>query len=322
MPLIEPSSYVPPAFLRSGHAQTVFPSVARTVRGVRYRRERIQTPDDDFLDLDWSVAESDRMIVIAHGLEGSSDRTYILGLVRACNRAGWDALAWNFRACSGEMNRQRRLYHSGETGDLNLILAHVRSLGRYRQLAVAGFSLGGNLTLKYLGELGAASPSDLVAGIVFSVPCDLATSSIRMAAPENAFYMRRFLRDLRGKIRGKQAQFDDVPDDTGFETIRTFMEFDERFTAPLHGFSSAMDYYTKSSSRQYLSKIRVPTLLINAMDDPFLSPECFPREEATANPWLHLEAPEHGGHCGFVQFNREGEYWSEHRAVEFLGGRS
>ncbi len=278
------------------------------------------TPDDDFLDLDWSMAGAERLVVIAHGLEGSSNRAYVLGLVRACNRAGWDALAWNFRACSGEMNRQRRLYHSGETGDLRLVLAHVRALGRYRQLAVAGFSLGGNLTLKYLGELGVAPPLDLVAGIVFSVPCDLAASSIRMAEPENAFYMRRFLRDLRGKIRGKRAQFNDVPDDTGFETIRTFMEFDERYTAPMHGFSGAMDYYTRSSSRQYLPAIRVPTLLINAMDDPFLSPECFPRDEAAGSRWLHFEAPQHGGHCGFVQFNHEGEYWSERRAIEFLGG--
>lgn len=327
MPIIA-SSYRPLFWLRSGHAQTVFPHLFRRVQGVIYRRERIGTPDGDFLDLDWSLAGGQgiqagagRLAVLTHGLEGDSRRGYILGMARALNRAGWHALAWNLRGCSGEPNRTPRLYHSGATEDLHTVLAHVASVSHYSAAALIGFSLGGNLALKYLGERNGEFPLPIEAAVTVSVPCDLADSAARMEAPDCRIYMARFLRSLRNKVQVKTRLFPGMPDDAGFRHIRTFREFDDRYTAPLHGFRDAEDYWRRCSSRQFLAGIRVPTLLVNARNDPFLAGGCYPIAEADANPNLHLEMPASGGHVGFVAFRQDGLYWSEARAVEFLTGQ-
>ena len=321
MPLIPNSSYVPPKWFTSGHAQTVFPTLARCVRGVRYTRERLELKDHDFLDLDWSLAgntRSRRVVIISHGLEGDSNRVYVTGMVRAMNRSGWDAVAWNFRGCSGVPNRIFRLYHSGLSEDLDAVVHHVRKW--YDVVVLVGFSLGGNLTLKYLGELGEdAPPRGVRGGAVFSVPCDLGASSDRIASPENRFYMRRFLQDLRGKILMKAAQYPEKISVNGFDRIRTFREFDDRYTAPMHGFRDAADYYEQCSSGPWVSRIRVPTLLVNALDDPFLTQDCSPVEAARLSSDFHLELPNQGGHVGFIDFKRGGDYWSESRAREFLG---
>lgn len=337
MPIVEPSSYSPPLFFSNGHWQTIFPHFFRRVKGVKYRRERIdigvqnfsfaagmQAPPSttaaksDFLDLDWSFIGAERVAIVSHGLEGNSGRSYVLGMVRALNRAGWDVLAWNFRGCSGEPNRQLRSYHSGATEDLHAVINHAISRKRYQHLALVGFSLGGNLTLKYLGERGEAVDARIKRAVTISVPCDLAGSSRKMARPGNQIYMRRFLKMLHQKIKAKMEILPGLIDDAGFEKIKNFQDFDDRYTAPLHGFSSAEDYWEKCSSRQFLPRIAIPTLVINARNDPFLNEECFPIEEARRNPNLFLEMPESGGHVGFVEFNSAGEYWSERRAVGFL----
>ena len=320
MPVIA-SSYRPPFWLRNGHVQTIFPHLFRRVRDVSYRRERIDTPDGDFLDLDWSCFGAGRLAVLTHGLEGDSGRGYIREMVRALNRAGWDALAWNLRGCSGEPNQTPRLYHSGATEDLHAVLSHVASLARYCSVALVGFSLGGNLTLKYLGERGRDFPLPIEGAVAVSVPCDLADSAAQMEAPDCRIYMARFLRSLRNKVQAKMRLFPGMPDDAGFRRIRTFREFDDRYTAPLHGFRDAEDYWRRCSSRQFLAGIRVPTLLINARNDPFLAGGCYPVAEAEANPHLSLEMPSGGGHVGFVAFRPDGQYWSEVRAVAFLAGQ-
>lgn len=321
VPLIPNSSYVPPKLFSSGHAQTVFPTLARCVRGVRYTRERLELRDHDFLDLDWSLAgatRARRVVIVSHGLEGDSKRVYVTGMVRAMNRGGWDAVAWNFRGCSGVPNRMFRLYHSGLSEDLEAVVHHVRKW--YDVVVLVGFSLGGNLTLKYLGELGDTAPSKGIRGAtVFSVPCDLGSSSDRIASAENRFYMRRFLQDLKGKILMKAAQYPEKISVDGFERIRTFREFDDRYTAPMHGFRDAADYYQQCSSGPWVPSIRVPSLLVNALDDPFLTKECSPVDAARQSPDFHLELPGQGGHVGFVDFQRGGDYWSESRAREFLG---
>ncbi len=318
MPLVE-SSYQAPLLLRNGHAHTVYPFLKRSVPEVSYARERLELDDGDFLDLDWSSVGAAHCLIVSHGLEGSSEGIYVKGMVRAFNRRGWDAVAWNFRGCSGEMNRTFRLYHSGATDDLDRVVCRAVELG-YSRIAVLGFSLGGNLTLKWLGERGADIPPWFTGGVAISTPCDLRASAEIMARPFNQPYMARFLGDLREKIRRKQAQFPDRISDSGYETMRSFREFDDRYTAPIHGFRDAEDYWAHSSSRFYLDRIRVPVLLLNARDDPFLSPECFPRELASASPWIHLEVPERGGHVGFVGSGlRADEYYSERRALEFLG---
>lgn len=315
MPLVPTSSYTAPPGFSNPHLQTIFAGRFRRVDGPAYERERIETPDGDFLDLDWARVGADRAVVISHGLEGSSGRAYVRGMARALNRHGWDALAWNFRGCSGEPNRQLRLYHSGATEDLDAVVRHA--LPRYDRVALVGFSLGGNMTLKYLGERGADAP--VTGAVAFSVPVDLAASSVALARWENGLYMRYFLRSLRGKVHAKAMQFPDDVDTIGLRRIRDFRGFDDRYTAPLHGFEDAEDYWRRSSSEPFLPAIRVPTLLVNAADDPFLAAPCYPTEAAQQNPDLWLEVPAHGGHVGFVTREADGAFWSERRAAEFLG---
>lgn len=313
MPLTD---YIAPPWLRSGHLQTLYPSLLRRVEPVAYRRERIATADDDFLDLDWATVGSESLAVISHGLEGHSRRAYVQGMVRAFNQAGVDALAWNFRGCSGEPNRRLRLYHNGAFDDLDTVIRHAAPA--YRSLYLVGFSLGGNMTLLYLGKEAATLPEAVKGGVVFSAPCDLTDAAVALARRENTVYMRYFLRSLEEKIRAKQERFPGAVDLHSFEQIRTFRDFDERYTAPLHGFAGAADYWTRCSSRPWLQAIEVPTLIVNAADDPFLAGGCYPEAECAANDQVTLQVTRHGGHVGFVRHGHGGRYWSEERAVGFV----
>jgi len=317
MPVITPSAYSSPLLLPGGHLQSILP-VFRKVCGVRYARERIHTPDDDFLDLDWAKTGSRKIAILSHGLEGNTQRHYILGMILALHRRGWDALAWNYRGCSGEPNKKLRSYHSGETADLHTVISHVIARNDYSEIALIGFSLGGNITLKYLGEQNSNIHPLVSKAIAFSVPCDLKSGALKLAQISNLIYMKMFLRSMHEKIRAKMRILPGEINDDGFDRIRTFHEFDNRYTAPIHGFKDANDYFAKCSSRQFIPAIRVPTLLVNARNDPFLAEQCFPYEEAAANPNFFFEAPESGGHTGFLAWNRAGEYWSETRTLAFL----
>lgn len=315
MPILA-SSFSPPRYLRGGHLQTILPSMLRRVDGVEYERERITTPDGDFLDLDWLQAGSRRLVVISHGLEGNTSRAYVRGMAKAVVRAGFDALAWNYRGCSGEPNRMLRSYHSGASDDLAVVIAYAGSLDRYDTITLVGFSLGGNITLKYLGETGDHAHPLVRAAVAFSVPCDLASSAHRLAERANAIYMRRFMTTLRQKMLAKASLMPASISLDGIDRVRTFLEFDDRYTAPIHGYFDGPDYWKRASSRPLIDGIRRPTLLVNALDDPFLTPECFPFEEAERSQWFSFEAPRHGGHVGFMEGYRS--YWSERRAIEFL----
>jgi len=313
------SDYSPPPFFNNGHLQTIFASVGRRIRDIRYQRERIATPDKDFLDLDWSRVDgkpAKRLVILSHGLEGRSAQPYMLGMARAMNRQGWDALAWNLRGCSGEPNKLLRTYHSGASEDLSVVVDHVLKKYRYRSVALIGFSLGGNITLKYLGENGAHLDPRVQRAVAFSVPCHLKSSALHLDRLSNKLYLGLFLVSLASKIRMKRKVLPgQVP--TGKLTT-SFREFDDLYTAPINGFKDAEEYWKKSSSEGYLAGIRIPTLLVNAADDPLLPERCYPRAQARKNPNLFLEIPKSGGHVGFVAFNRLGEYWSETRAVSFL----
>ncbi len=317
MPIIQ-STYSAPPLFRNPHVQTLFAGGFRTVRGVVYHRERIETPDDDFVDVDWSKIGSNRATLVLHGLEGDSGRAYVRGMVRALNRGGWDVAAMNFRCCSGECNRTLRFYHSGETGDIHTVLQHIFEPENYGEVALAGFSLGGNVILKYLGEQGTRLHPLVKKAVVFSVPCDLASSARELSRPSNGFYLRRFLRMLHGKIRMKMQFMPDRIDDRGYAEIKDFKDYDDRYTSAIHWFADAEDYWAKASSRPGIPRIAIPTLLVNAADDPFLGEPCYPVDEAEASACFHLEIPGHGGHVGFVAFGPLGEYWSERRAVSFL----
>ena len=322
----EPESAIglfsPPRWLRNPHMQTVWPTLFRRLALQPDEVERLTTPDDDFLDLDWYRDGNRRLLIVSHGLEGCSRRPYMLGMARAALAAGWDVLAWNFRSCSGEINRQPRFYHSGATCDLDTVVQRaLADSGQYESIALSGFSMGGNITLVYLGEQGSGLDPRIAGAAVFSVPCDLAGSAEQLAQPSNRVYMRRFMRELRTKMREKHRLFPDRINLEGIERMRTFREFDDQFTAPLHGFRDAADYWYQCSSQRFLGDIRVPALIVNAADDPFLSSDSYPVEPVRANHRLSLEIPEHGGHVGFVSRNADGFYWSEQRAMAYLSAQ-
>ncbi len=310
-----PSAFTPPKWLGGGHVQTVLPVFLRRRIRLRFAPEPLELEDGDFLDLAWARVDSPAVAIITHGLEGDAQAGYVRGLARALNGAGWSALAWAFRGCGPELNRLARFYHSGETGDLSAVVRHAAQ--SYRRVAVIGFSLGGNVTLKYLGE--AAPHPAVCAGVAVSAPVDLAASARELdERRHNRLYLRIFLRSLIRKIELKARRFPEALEVAGIRSIRTFREFDDRYTAPLHGFQDAAEYWARSSSRQFLPAIGIPTLLLNARNDPMLGPECFPFAEAEASAHLHFEAPASGGHVGFIDFRRGLQPWWERRVLEFL----
>lgn len=313
MPILS-STYKAPFYLFNGHLQTIIPGLFRQVEGITYTRERLSTPDMDFIDVDWSQVGSDGLVILSHGLEGDSSRPYILGMVRAFNERGLDALAWNYRSCSGEPNKLLRSYHLGASDDLQFVIEHALQTGNYNTVHLIGFSAGGNITLKYLGENPDVVPTEVKRAVVFSVPVDLKASALKISK----VYTQRFLRTLGEKLEQKRQLYPDDVDLTDYSIFWSFPEFDDRYTAPLHGFKSADDYYARVSSRQFLTNIQRPTLLVNAKNDPFLGEECYPIAEAKANPHFYFEMPESGGHVGFAEDFMKDIYYSEARAVRFL----
>ncbi|MGO3294613.1 MAG: YheT family hydrolase [Marinobacter sp.] len=311
--------YRPPPWLRNGHIQSVWPSLFRKVRVAKPESALLATADNDELHLDWHRQGSKRLAIVSHGLEGHSRRPYVLGLVRALLAEGWDVLAWNFRSCGGVMNRQPRFYHSGATEDLRQVVNHGLAQG-YQTVFLSGFSMGGNLTLLYLGEQGERVDSRICGAVAYSVPCDLAGSADMLALPSRKIYMQRFLKDLGVKMNEKAQKFPDLIDVSGFDKIQSFHEFDDRYTAPLHGFKGAADYWAQCSALGRLKDIRVPALMVNAADDPFLSAKCFPESPSVLGAHVRVDSPKWGGHVGFVERNRDGYYWSERRALAFLQG--
>ncbi|MCB1181909.1 alpha/beta fold hydrolase [bacterium] len=312
MPLLPGDEYRPAWPFRNADAGTIIPSALRRVPALPYVRERVELPDGDFVDLDWSRVGAGRTALLCHGLEGNSERPYMRGMARALNAAGWDVAALNLRGCSAEPNRLARFYHNGATDDLRAVVAHLDA----PTLALVGFSLGGNLILNYLGEEPATVPDRVAAAIAVSAPVDLAGTAARLVAPRNRIYHDRFLRKLRRKIRAKAAARPGLVDPAGLARVRTLIDFDDLYTAPLHGFADAADYYERCSSGARLPAIRVPTLLLTAADDPLLGAGCFPAEAAGSSAAFHLLVTRWGGHNGFRAPG--GVYWSERQAVRFL----
>lgn len=317
MPIIEKSTYKPPLGLKNPHLLTIFPQVFRRVKEVNYSRERIDTPDGDFIDLDWCANGNSRCVILIHGLEGHSYRSYMLGMVKTFSSRGWDTVSMNLRGCSGEPNRKLRFYHHGDTEDLDTVIRHTMDRG-YEAIAVIGFSLGANQILKYLGERQDRVPQKLICSVAISSPCELFSCAVKMDSRSSEFYRMRFLKMLLDKMQQKKKLFGNEVNLSGYRNIKTFREFDNRFTAPFHGFKDAEDYYRKSGCLKYLENINSPVLMINAADDPFLTEECFPFDIASNSRFIHLEVTSGGGHMGFVSFNSSGEYWHESRAFEFV----
>lgn len=317
MPQI-PSTYKRPIFFANKHIETIYPALFRNQVVLRPEVQRLELPDGDFLDLDWYKSGSDKLIVLSHGLEGDSRKPYAMWMIKRLLREGWDVLAWNYRSCSTEMNRLLRFYHSGDSEDLRTMLNMAVIPSAYTQFALVGFSVGGNITLKYLGEQGTQLDHRLVCAVTFSAPCDLAAGAAHLAKFESKIYMNRFMKSLKHKVLEKAKAYPDQLSTKELDGMSNFAAFDEFYTAPLHGFKDAEEYWRKNSSRFFIPDIQLPTLLVSAANDPFLTKECYPVEDAKKIKHFYLEIPDHGGHCGFAQFGRNQFYWSEDRCVEFI----
>ena len=319
MAVIDQSTYSPLPFFKSSHFNTVYRTLFHNLT-VTYDRQRLETSDGDFMDLDFSRVGSGKLLLILHGLEGSSHSKYVLSLTKIANENGFDVAAVNLRGCSGETNRKLYSYHSGKTDDLAEVLNFAEKLESYDSFYIVGYSLGGNLLLKYLGESRSDYPEKLKSGIGVSVPCDLKGSSQAIARFSNMVYMKRFLISLKNKTTSKLEQFPKAA--LNWEAAlnsRDFFDFDNHFTAPVNGFLDAFDYYEKNSSKQFLEDIRLPSLLITAADDPFLSESCIPVKEAKANDNFYLELTPYGGHVGYnLNFEKGSGFWLERRIMDFF----
>lgn len=319
-------SFHAPAWIGGAHAQTIGGRLLRTTAGVSFRKERLETPDGDFLDLEHAAVEGHPLpqgapiVLKLHGLEGSAHSGYSVELARALARRGVGSVGLNFRSCGGEMNRTARFYHSGETDDLALVLTHLHRTTPADRLGALGFSLGGNVLLKYLGEQGPRAGDKLTAAVAVSVPYDLGACADRMNRGMARVYARFFLRSLRAKVRAKGSQLAGLCQvEEGLKATRV-RDFDEALTAPLHGFANADDYYRRSSAGQFLASITIPTLLIHSMDDPIAVAESIPHEAIAGNPNLSTAFTATGGHVGFVDGPGPwaASFWAEQRGAEFL----
>jgi len=319
--------YRPAWWCRNAHLQTVWGPLFRR-RASAARRERLSTPDGDFLDVDWiePSAPSKTLLLVLHGLEGSSRSHYAVGLARAADRLGWRTAVLNFRSCSGELNRARRFYHSGETGDLDVVVRHLLDREPDVILVAAGVSLGGNVLVKWLGERGDDTPRAVVGAVAVSTPFALAPCArVLDSGLRRRVYAANFLRTMRAKVREKAARdpgFAGLVDVPAALAARTFTEYDRAVTAPLAGFADELDYWTRASSAPWLPRVRRPLLLINALDDPIVPLASLPDLD-TLPPWVRAEFPPCGGHAGFLEgaWPWRVDSWAERRAVAFLAER-
>jgi len=301
------------------HYQTIAPNFFRSIT-VNYRRERIHTPDGDFLDMDWLDHPTSRqLVVLSHGLEGDSSRVYIASAARYFLKHGWNVLAWNCRSCSGEMNHTEKLYSHGQTEDLATTVDHALGTGKYDRVVLIGYSMGGNLTLKYLGELGDDRPRQISHGIAFSAPVYIEHSADSLDRRDNFIYRTKFRRSLLKKILAKESQFPGRVDASAIKKVKRWRDFDLHFSAKIGGYDNVKDYYHYLSSGNFVAGTTVPVLIVNAKNDPIVPPACSPHELARTHPLITLEQPDWGGHVGFALRGKP-HNWMDERALQFIEG--
>ncbi len=307
----------PPAWFFSPHIETIIPSLVRKTGYLKLHRERLEIPDGDFLDLDWHLNRGDQLVILSHGLEGSSRRPYMIGMMDQLGKAGYDCLAWNCRSCSEELNRLPRLYHHADHEDLGSVIDHALEKG-YNRINLVGFSMGGNLSLHWVHANLTKAREVIDKAIVISAPVDLKASALHLMKRGNFLYKNRFLKKLKQKLQEKQKQFPNEFSLTPLKEIDSFYKLDEYYTAPIHGFTGAEDFYHKGSTYYKLKDINVPTLLLQARNDPFFPGSCYPDPNEIKNTNLTFLYPKFGGHVGFTKKHNK-EYYSEEIAVRFLG---
>ncbi len=313
--LIE-SKFTPAIFCRSPHTQTILANTIRATPAVDLIRERLELDDGDFLDLDWTEHFPGKpTVLVLHGLEGNSDSNYAAGILKACSAQKLNAVLMHSRGCSGEPNRLLRRYHAGSTDDMATVAKLILQRWPAIPLYAVAYSLGGNALLKWLGETGNANP--LAGAVAVSVPFDLSTCARRMEHGFSRFYQRHLLQKMKllaiekREMIAAQMEFPDL------NSMRTFTDFDDVLTAPVHGFEGAAHYYAASSCKQFLSAIKKPTLIIQALDDPFMYAHSMP-EEKELSASTSLEWSLHGGHVGFIHKDSDRRFWLEHRIPKWI----
>ena len=318
MPIIK-SDFSPTLPFKNGHFNTMYrPLFTKDI--CSYTRKRITTWDADFIDLDFSFVGSKTLVLLIHGLEGSSKSKYIASASNHLNKKGVDTVCFNLRSCSGEDNLLLSTYHSGKTEDVAFVIEHLLENYNYDNIVLVGFSLGGNLTLKYLGEYQEKLSSRIKGGVAISVPVDITSAEQEMDKIKNKLYVEIFFKTLKNKILEKAHKFPEyrLNQDKLFKATK-FKHLEKLYTVPVFGFESPEDYWIKASSKPYLSKIDRPTLLVNAKDDTFLSPACYPTKAALQSKYFYLEITDYGGHCGFIQsFKPQENTWLEKRISSFI----
>lgn len=319
MPIVD-SDFTAPTFMSNGHFQTLYPYFFRKVKGIDFTRERCELLDGDFIDVDYLDSGSDTLVVLSHGLEGSSSTGYIRGMAKhlaAVN--GVDVAAWNMRSCSGELNRKGSFYHAASCHDLHAVIEFMKLKKSYKKVHIIGFSLGGNLTAYYASTFEQQKLHAVDSAVIFSSTIHLESTIKKLKESQiGNFYSESFLVTMRKKAIEKQKQGLLDVDPEEIKACKDFIEFDELITAPTNGFKDARDYYEQASAVNVLHKVRVPTLLIQAKDDPFLTKECFPIRSAYRNKNLFLEVTPSGGHVGFMILDKKLQFWSEERAGSFI----
>ena len=317
MPYIN-DDYRPPFWFKNNHINTISAALFRRKMKLIFERKRFKLKDDDFVDLDFVITGADKLVILMHGLEGSSDRAYIRGMAKILSEHHFDVLAFNFRGCSGEPNLSMKGYHMAATEDLGEVITFLQDENKYKSIYLVGFSLGGSVVLRFLSLLkGNPSLNNVKGGVAFSVPLHLVNANKAIDRLENAMYRIRFLLSLKKKMKLKQIQF---PSNNLFpkKWEYNFTFFDNFYTGPVHGFKNAHDYWQKAGALNVLDKIEVPCLLVNAADDSFLSEQCFPHDLAHKNSNFYFCCPEWGGHVGFMPADKNGFLWSEVFACDFL----
>jgi len=293
---METDTFKPAWWLPTGHLQTIWPALFRSKPDIQLTRERVELTDGDFIDLDWFGHEQYPLVLINHGLQGSVHSHYALPLMDALHKSGFASVFMHFRNCSEEPNRLPRAYHSGETGDVQTIIQHISDSQQREVFAAVGFSLGGNALLKWLGETAQANP--LKCAVAVSVPFLLQESATKLNSGFSRLYEWHLLKSLKQSYRNK---FSDMtsPLNVNIDQFKSFREFDNEVTAPLHGFSGVDDYYQQSSCRQYLHNIQIPTCIVHSLDDPFMYPGSIPGQDEVSDQ-VEMHISDHGGHVGFV----------------------
>ncbi|TAG05376.1 MAG: alpha/beta fold hydrolase [Betaproteobacteria bacterium] len=313
------STYQRPWWLPSGHLQSVYAQFLRRPQ-VDYRRERYELDDGDFIDLDWAGAadSAQPLIVFFHGLEGSSDSQYCRHTMVAANARGWSGMVAHFRGCSGEPNRLPRSYHSGDSAHCDTVLREMRARFPTRTIYAVGVSLGGNALTKWCGEQGDAAKAIIAAAASVSNPLDLGISAEAILHPKNWIFNRYFMNAMGASYTRRMQTHPHLREKGFLATPKSFPQFDEHYTAPTHGYTSAWDYYHRASSRGFIAKIRVPFLLLNAMNDPFVPASLFPNDAEMPDN-VTLEQPKDGGHVGFVTAGFPGKLdWLAKRLTAFF----